>query len=113
MSNHGARQLDTVPSTIEVLPLIVNAVSGKVPVLFDGGIRRGSDIMKALAYGAKAVMLGRPVLWGLSANGEEGVKEILTILHDELKSCVALAGCTKVSDITRDLIYDRRRFARL
>mmetsp|Transcript_16815 Transcript_16815/g.23396 ORF Transcript_16815/g.23396 Transcript_16815/m.23396 type:complete len:375 (+) Transcript_16815:73-1197(+) len=105
VSNHGARQLDTVPATIEILPWIVKAVKGKIPVLLDGGIQRGTDVLKALALGAKAVFVGRPVLWGLAANGEDGVKDVLEMLNNEFKLALALSGCTQISDITEDLIW--------
>ncbi|HEY5778388.1 MAG TPA: alpha-hydroxy acid oxidase [Terrimicrobiaceae bacterium] len=77
VSNHGGRQLDTAPATIDALPAVVGAIGGRVPVLVDGGIRRGTDVLKALAFGAKAVLVGRPVLWGLATNGERGVSEAL------------------------------------
>ena len=84
VSNHGARQLDFAPATLDVLPRVVEAANGKIPVLVDGGVRWGTDVLKALALGAAAVMVGRPILWGLAANGEEGVSRILEILRDEL-----------------------------
>jgi 4-hydroxymandelate oxidase len=77
VSNHGARQLDTVPATIEALPDIVDAVDGKLEVLIDGGIRRGTDVVKAIALGAKAVGVGRPIIWGLAVDGEQGAARIL------------------------------------
>jgi len=105
VSNHGARQLDTVPSTIEMLPDVVEAVKGRIPVFIDGGIRRGTDVLKALALGAKAVFIGRPVLWGLSCSGEQGVTHVLKILKEEFKLAMALCGCSTVANITRDLIF--------
>ncbi|MCD7462659.1 hypothetical protein HAX54_049058 [Datura stramonium] len=101
VSNHGARQLDYTPATISVLEEVVHAVEGKVPVLLDGGIRRGTDIFKALALGAKAVMIGRPVIYGLAAKGESGVKQVIEMLKNELELTMALAGCCTVDDITR------------
>ncbi|XP_070053948.1 peroxisomal (S)-2-hydroxyacid oxidase GLO4-like isoform X1 [Nicotiana tomentosiformis] len=101
VSNHGARQLDYTPATISVLEEVVNAVQGKVPVLLDGGIRRGTDIFKALALGAKAVLIGRPVIYGLAAKGESGVKQVIEMLKNELEQTMALAGCCNVNDITR------------
>uniref|UniRef100_M1C3K6 (S)-2-hydroxy-acid oxidase n=1 Tax=Solanum tuberosum TaxID=4113 RepID=M1C3K6_SOLTU len=101
ISNHGARQLDYSPATISVLEEVVQAVQGKVPVLLDGGIRRGTDIFKALALGAKAVMIGRPVIYGLAAKGESGVKQVIEMLKNELELTMALAGCCTVDDITR------------
>jgi 4-hydroxymandelate oxidase len=105
VSNHGGRQLDTVPATIEVLPEIAEAVDGQCELLVDGGIRRGTDILKALALGAKAVMLGRPILWGLAVNGQAGVDDILTILHREYDIALALSGCTSSKSIPRDLVH--------
>jgi len=104
VSNHGARQMDTAPATIEVLPGIVEAVQGKIPVLLDGGIRRGLDILKALALGANAVQIGRPVLWGLANGGEQGVRKVLEMLRQELDLAMALAGCPDLKSITRDLV---------
>jgi len=104
VSNHGGRQLDTVPATIDVLPSIAGAVFGQCEVLVDGGIRRGTDILKALALGAKAVMLGRPVLWGLAVDGQTGVGDVLTILRREYDIAMALAGCTSSRSISRDIV---------
>ncbi|XP_004235560.1 peroxisomal (S)-2-hydroxyacid oxidase GLO4 [Solanum lycopersicum] len=101
VSNHGARQLDYTPATISALEEVVHAVQVKVPVLFDGGIRRGTDIFKALALGAKAVLIGRPVIYGLAAKGETGVKQVIEMLKNELEQTMALAGCRTVDDITR------------
>lgn len=104
VSNHGGRQLDASPSTIEVLPRIADAVAGRAEVLLDGGIRRGTDVVKALACGAKAVLVGRPVLWGLAAGGREGVGTALGILRRELDLAFALCGCPDVASVTRDLV---------
>lgn len=106
VSNHGGRQLDTAPATLHVLPRIVDALAGRsdVEVLMDGGIRRGSDVLKALAYGAKAVLVGRPVLYGLAVGGEDGVHHVLEILRSELDRTMALCGAPTVADITRDLV---------
>lgn len=104
VSNHGGRQLDTCRATIDVLPEVADAVQGKTEILLDGGIRRGTDILKALALGAKAVLTGRPVLWGLSFNGEDGVVQILNILRNELDLAMALCGCRDLSVINKDLI---------
>lgn len=104
VSNHGGRQLDCVPATIEVLPEIVEAVGGKIPVLVDGGIRRGTDVFKALALGASAVMVGRPILWGLAHDGQRGAFQVLEILRQELDLSMALAGCPTLSSITRDMV---------
>ncbi|WP_376795849.1 alpha-hydroxy acid oxidase [Thermogemmatispora sp.] len=104
VSNHGGRQLDGVPATIEVLPEIVEAVAGRCEVYLDGGIRRGTDILKALALGARAVLVGRPPLWGLAVNGAQGVAEVLALLRDELEQAMALAGCPSLSSIDRSLV---------
>ncbi|KAF5931719.1 hypothetical protein HYC85_027890 [Camellia sinensis] len=110
VSNHGARQLDYSPATITVLEEVVRAVGGKIPVLIDGGVRRGTDIFKALALGAQALMIGRPVLYGLAAKGENGVRRVIEMLKDELELTMALSGCPTVKDITRSHVrteYDR------
>ncbi|KAJ5697472.1 S-2-hydroxy-acid oxidase [Penicillium malachiteum] len=99
VSNHGGRQLDCVPSTIKALPDIAAAVKRKVPVIFDGGIRHGSDVFKALALGADFVLVGRPILWGLAFNGTEGVQTVMNILERELSRTMALAGTAKIQDI--------------
>ena len=104
VSNHGGRQMDGAPATIEVLPEIVAAIGDKVPVLVDGGIRRGSDVLKALALGAKAVQIGRPILWGLATAGEEGALAALEFLRSELSLAMALTGCPDIASITRDLV---------
>lgn len=104
VSNHGGRQLDTSPATIEVLPKIAEAVDNRIEVLVDGGIRRGTDILKAVALGAKAVLVGRPVLWGLACNGTEGVSSVLSLLKKEFDLAMALSGTPTVKDITRDLV---------
>ncbi|XP_021294307.1 peroxisomal (S)-2-hydroxy-acid oxidase GLO4-like isoform X2 [Herrania umbratica] len=101
VSNHGARQLDYSPATISVLEEVVHAVGGKVPVFLDGGVRRGTDIFKAVALGAQAVLVGRPVLYGLAAKGEYGVRQVLEMLMDELELTMALSGCSSVKEITR------------
>ena len=104
VSNHGGRQLDTTPAAISVLPEIVDAVAGAVEVYIDGGIRRGTDVLKAIAYGARAVMIGRPILWGLAVGGEAGVKSVLEILREEFDVAMALSGCPSLTAITRDLV---------
>ncbi|NXF36383.1 HAOX2 oxidase, partial [Nyctibius bracteatus] len=92
VSNHGGRQLDGGPATIDALVEVVEAVQGRVEVYVDGGIRKGSDVLKALALGAKCVFIGRPALWGLAYKGEEGLQEVLRILQDEFRLSMALAG---------------------
>ncbi|WP_433271977.1 alpha-hydroxy acid oxidase [Actinosynnema sp. CS-041913] len=104
VSNHGGRQLDTVPATVDLLPAVVRAVDGRVPVLLDGGIRRGTDILKACALGATAVGIGRPVLWGLAAGGREGVELVLERLRAELERALALCGCAGPGQLTEDVI---------
>ncbi|KFP06070.1 Hydroxyacid oxidase 1, partial [Calypte anna] len=104
VSNHGARQLDGVPATIDVLPEITEAVEGKVEVFLDGGVRKGTDVIKALALGAKAVFIGRPLIWGLVYQGEEGAKEVLQMLKEEFRLAMALSGCQRVEEIGRTLI---------
>jgi 4-hydroxymandelate oxidase len=104
VSNHGGRQVDTSPATIEALPRVVDAVQGKIEVLVDGGIRRGTDVIKALARGARAVAVGRPVLWGLAAGGEEGVYHSLELLRTELDLNMGLCGCRTPAEIGGDLL---------
>jgi 4-hydroxymandelate oxidase len=99
VSNHGGRQLDFTLSGIEALPEVVAAVDGRLPVLMDGGIRSGTDVFKALALGARAVLVGRPVLWGLGANGAAGAAGVLRLLREELVDCMTLAGWPVVSEI--------------
>jgi 4-hydroxymandelate oxidase len=104
VSNHGGRQLDASPATIDVLARVVDTVAGRGEVLIDGGIRRGTDVVKAIALGAKAVLVGRPILWGLGAGGREGVAAVLAMLRRELDLAMALCGCPDVAAITRDLV---------
>ena len=104
VSNHGGRQLDGTPAALDALVEVVEAVDGRCPVLMDGGIRRGTDVLKAMALGARAVMVGRPVVWGLAAEGEEGVANVLDIFRHELDLAMALAGCRAVADIGPGLV---------
>ncbi|XP_059120892.1 2-Hydroxyacid oxidase 2-like [Peromyscus eremicus] len=104
VSNHGGRQLDEVPASIDALIEVVAAVKGKVEVYMDGGVRTGNDVLKALALGAKCVFIGRPILWGLAYKGEHGVKEVLNILKTELHRSMTLSGCRSVTEISPDLI---------
>ncbi|MBI3647412.1 MAG: alpha-hydroxy-acid oxidizing protein [Actinobacteria bacterium] len=104
VSNHGGRQLDSSPAGITVLPEIVEAVGGRIPVLVDGGIRRGTDVLKALALGASAVLVGRPYLWGLATSGEEGAFDVLRLLRDGFANAMALTGCRTVGEITPALV---------
>jgi isopentenyl diphosphate isomerase/L-lactate dehydrogenase-like FMN-dependent dehydrogenase len=104
VSNHGGRQLDGTVTSIEALPEIVDAVAGRCEVYLDGGIRRGTDIFKALALGARAVLVGRPILWGLAVDGASGVQQVLSILHTELERAMKLAGCPTIATINRALV---------
>ena len=112
VSNHGARQLDSVSATIDALPEVVEVVKrrgqGRVEVYMDGGVRRGSDVFKAVALGARAVFVGRPVLWGLSYAGELGVEQVLHILQTELELCMALCGCPDIGSIERNRVTTRQ-----
>jgi 4-hydroxymandelate oxidase len=104
VSNHGGRQLDGAPATLDALPEVVEAAEGRTEILIDGGVRRGSDVFKALALGARAVMVGRPYLWGLAVDGADGVRRILEILRDDLILTMALAGRVRVADIDRSAV---------
>ncbi len=105
VSNHGARNLDTVPATIDALPPIVEKVEARVPVIVDGGIRRGTDVLKALALGAVAVQIGRPYLWGLGVAGAEGVTRVVEILRKEFELAMMLAGRPTLASIDRSVIW--------
>lgn len=104
VSNHGGRQLDTVPAAIDLLPPIAEAVEGSIPLVLDGGIRRGTDVVKALALGATAVAVGRPALWGLAVAGQEGVAQVLEMLRSELDRALALCGCRSVGEVNHRLV---------
>lgn len=104
VSNHGGRQLDCVPSTIQALPEIVASVRGRIPIILDGGIRHGSDVFKALALGADFVLVGRPALWGLAYDGRNGVETVMNILERELSRTMALSGTVNVKDARQALI---------
>ena len=106
VSNHGGRQLDTAVTPIEALPTVKTAVGDSIELILDGGIRRGTDVLKALALGANGVALARAPLWGLAVDGEAGVRHVLQILHDELENVMAQCGCTAVAQLTPDLIYN-------
>jgi len=104
VSNHGGRQFDTAPAAIDALPAVAAAVDGKGEVIVDGGIRRGADVLKAIAMGARGVQVGRPIVWGLVVDGEDGIGDVLRLLHDELDLAMALAGCRAIDEITADLL---------
>jgi len=106
VSNHGARNLDTVPATIDALPRITDRVAGRIAVLVDGGVRRGTDVLKALAFGADAVLVGRPIFYGLSSGGAEGVERMIGILRHELELAMALTGRAKIAEIDRSILWD-------
>jgi len=101
VSNHGGRQLDGVPATLEALPEIVKAVGDRIEVFLDGGVRSGTDVFKAIALGAKMVFVGRPICWGLFRNGQEGAKAVIEILRNELDIVMAFAGCSSLNEITK------------
>ncbi len=103
VSNHGGRQLDTSIASADALPEVAEAVGGRALLVVDGGVRRGIDVLKALALGADLVAVGRPVLWGLAVDGADGVHHVLEILRDELSLAMALAGCRRLDEITPDL----------
>ena len=104
VSNHGGRQLDASPGTFEALPEVVAGVSGRIPVFFDGGVRRGSDVLKALSLGAAFVFVGRPLVWALAAGGREGVERLLAMLDAELQSSMALTGAPTIAHVGRHLV---------
>jgi 4-hydroxymandelate oxidase len=107
VSNHGGRQLDGAVASLDALPSVVEAVAGRGDVLLDGGIRRGTDVLKALALGARAVLLGRPTYWGLAVGGDSGVRHVLDLLRAELALDMMLAGVGSLDEITRDLIVPK------
>jgi 4-hydroxymandelate oxidase len=107
VSNHGGRTLDTLPATIQVLPRIAEKVAGRIPVLLDGGIRRGTDVLKAIALGANAVLVGRPYIYGLSVAGPVGVAHVLNILRSEFEVAMGLTGCATVAQIDRSVLWQQ------
>jgi 4-hydroxymandelate oxidase len=104
VSNHGGRQLDSAVAALDALPAVVEAVAGRVEVLVDGGVRRGTDVLKALALGARAVLIGRPIHWGLAVNGEAGVRHVLELLRAELALDLILCGVASPAEVNRSLI---------
>lgn len=113
VSNHGGRQLDGAPASLEALPEVVDAVAGRCPVLVDGGVRTGVDVIKALALGARAVLVGRPALWGLACGGAAGVREVLRLLTTELEDAMVLCGRPGLAQIDRSLLWPVHRHAGL
>jgi 4-hydroxymandelate oxidase len=107
VSNHGGRHLDAVVASADALPEIVAAVAGRAEVYVDGGIRRGTDIVKALALGARAVLVGRPLVWGLALDGADGVRAVLDHLREELARSMALCGVARLAEISADLVAPR------
>lgn len=108
VSNHGGRTLDTLPASLDALEAVARRVSGRVPLILDGGVRRGTDVLKALALGAHAVMIGQPILHALAVAGPVGVIHLLTILRAEFEAAMALTGCARVSEITRSVLWEPR-----
>lgn len=108
VSNHGGRQLDRVAATLDVLQEVVEAVDGRVEVYLDGGVRRGADVITAIALGARAALVGRPVLWGLAVDGESGVRQVLALLQAEIELTLALLGCAAPADVRRAHVAERR-----
>ncbi len=106
VSNHGGRQVDGAVASLDALPAVAEAVAGRAVVLFDGGIRRGADVFKALALGARAVLLGRPYCWGLAVGGEQGVREVLRNLLADVELTLGLAGCASCADVSRDRLVE-------
>lgn len=106
VTNHGGREIDGAPATIDVLPEVVEAVNGRCPVIFDGGVRRGSHVFKALALGADLVGIGRPYLYGLALGGPHGVASIINELNDELKIDMQLTGCKTIEDVKHARLTD-------
>ncbi|WP_338773490.1 alpha-hydroxy acid oxidase [Nocardia vulneris] len=112
VSNHGGRQLDAAPATLDALPAIAAGVADRIPIFLDGGVRRGSDVVLALALGAKAVGLGRPVLWGLTVGGDKGVADVLDTLRTEVEQTLTLCGVAALSELDTDLVTVRGAAAR-
>jgi 4-hydroxymandelate oxidase len=105
VSNHGARNLDTLPATIDALPHVAERVAGRIPLLLDGGVRRGTDVVKAIAFGASAVLIGRPYCYALSVSGAAGVTRVVQLLEQELEMAMMLLGRARLSDVTRDALW--------
>ena len=112
VSNHGGRVVDTTLASIEALPAIVEAVEGRMEVYMDSGVRRGTDVLKALALGARAVLVGRPVMWGLAVDGDRGIRTMFEILRGELETAMNFVGVSSIGDIERDMVTLGWRSAR-
>jgi L-lactate dehydrogenase (cytochrome) len=112
VSNHGGNNLDTTPASVRALPAIADAVGDEIEVLLDGGVRRGSDVVKAVALGARAVMIGRAYLWGLAANGQDGVENVLDILRSGIDSALMGLGRGSIHDVIRDDVLVPQGFSR-
>lgn len=113
VSNHGARQIDGVPATIEALPEIVKAVGNNIVVMLDGGVYQGINVFRALALGAKYVFIGRPAVWGLAVNGQKGVEDVLKILRDEFENTLKLTGCASLKDIRSEMVVHKSFYTKL
>lgn len=113
VSNHGARQLDNVPSSIEALAEITKEVNDKIPIFFDGGVRQGTDIFIAIALGAKMCFIGRPVVYGLTCGGQNGVEEVVGILKREFDLTMCLAGTKNLREIAREMVVHKNYYAHL
>lgn len=113
VSNHGERQIDGVPSSLESLPEVVEAAGDDVIVMFDSGIRGGDDIFKAIAFGAKYVFIGRPVFYGLAVDGQKGVEGVLTILKEELENVMAISGCASLGEVKRNKVVHWKSYQEL
>jgi 4-hydroxymandelate oxidase len=109
VSNHGGRNLDTLPAAVDALPAVADRVGGRVPVLVDGGVRRGTDVLKALALGARAVLVGRPYCYGLALGGDDGVRRVVEILRTELEWAMQLTGRRTLAEVDRSVLWDATR----
>ena len=107
VSNHGAHTIDYLPHPLELLEEISSIIAGRIPIIVDGGFRRGTDVLKGLALGAQAVGVGRPILYGLAADGEDGVKTVINAMADELKRAMTMTGVKNPGHARRDIIFDR------
>lgn len=113
VSNHGARQVDNVPSSIEALPEVVREVNNEIPVMFDGGVRQGTDIFIAIALGAKMVFFGRPAVYGLACEGQKGVENVIKILKHEFDLTMCNTGARTIDEISKDMVVHKSYYAKL